>query len=228
MTPIMNKITTIGSPIHGLIGLVLFAFFFSSNLSAQETYTTLRKNVNPLAYNLDHDLSETQDSLLLENKSLFKRVRFISDDAEKIFDFKPAVKSAKIPLDELPLGKYTVMFYQADKIIVFQLDRILPFDTLHGIEADVALNDTEIETDDINDVALNDSDDLSNTIGGEELDLDTPNLNIATKGTNFELEEGIEHFTKAYNISDIGRDNVQTRADYRRTNLRPNGKPYDD
>jgi len=209
----MNKITTIGTPINGLIGLVLFALFFSGSLSAQETYTTIRKNVNPLAFNLNHDLSSTQDSLLLENKFLFKRVRFISDQAEKVFDFKPAVMSTKIPLDELPLGKYTVMFYQADKIIVFQIERLLPFDPLHGIDSDVALNDSEI---------------LSAGIDGVELEYDTANLSVATIGTDIDFENGIEHFTKAYNISDANRDNVQTRADYRRNNVRPNGKPYND
>lgn len=36
-------------------------------------------------------------------------------------------------------------------------------------------------------------------------------------------------YSKAYNLTDIrsGRDNIQSRADYRRNNLRPNGKPYD-
>lgn len=226
----MNKITTIGMPIHGLIGLVLFAFFFNSSLSAQETYTTIRKNVNPLAYNLSHELSNTQDSLLLENKDLFKRVRFISKKAEKVFDFKPAVKSAKIPLDELPLGNYTVMFYQADKIIVFQIDRILPFDPLSGITTEaVALNETEIQPDD--DITIHDSESFSadvNDVGGVDLDYDTTNLNVATKGADLDFEGEMEHFTKSYNISDANRDNVQTRADYRRHNLRPNGKPYND
>ncbi|WP_431136519.1 hypothetical protein [Psychroserpens mesophilus] len=218
----MNKITTIGMPIHGLIGLVLFALFFNSSLLAQDTYTTIRKNVNPLAYNLNHDLSSTQDSLLLKNKFLFKRVRFISNQAEKVFDFKPAVKSAKIPLDELPLGKYTVMFYQADKIIVFQIERVLPFDSMYGIETDaVALNDSEVLSDDIDGVALND-------IDGIELEYDTTNLNVASNGSDLDFENGMDYFSKAYNISDVDRDHVQTRADYRRNNLRPNGKPYDD
>lgn len=223
----MNKITIIGTPIHGLIGLVLFALFFSGNLFAQETYTTIRKNVNPLAFNLNHDLSSTQDSLLLDNKFLFKRVRFISDQAEKVFDFKPAVMSAKIPLNELPLGDYTVMFYQADKIIVFQIDRILPFDPMHGLTTDaVALNDSEISSDDH--ITLNDSESISDEIDGVELEYDIANLNVATNGSDLDFETEVAHFTKSYNISDIGRDNVQTRAEYRRNNLRPNGKPYND
>ena len=224
----MNKITTIGMPIHGLIGLVLFALFFNTNLSAQDTYTTIRKNVNPLAYNLSHELSSTQDSLLLENKFLFKRVRFISNDAEKVFNFKPAVKSAKIPLDELPLGNYTVMFYEADKIIVFQINRLLPFNPLSGIESDaIALNDTEIITDD-NALNDNDYDLLSNNVEGVELDYDTTNLNVATTGATLDIESEMNQFVKAYNISDANRDNIQSRADYRRNNLRPNGKPYND
>ena len=209
----MNKITTIGTPINGLIGLVLFALFFSSSLSAQETYTTIRKNVNPLAINLNHELSTTQDSLLLENKFLFKRVSFISNQAEKVFNFKPAVMSTKIPLDELPLGKYTVMFYQADKIIVFQIERLLPFGPLDGLESDVALNDSEILSDDFDAV---------------ELEYDTANLSIASNGTDLDFESGIDYFRKSYNLSDANRDNMQSRADYRRNNLRPNGKPYDD
>ncbi|MFK7781114.1 hypothetical protein [Psychroserpens sp.] len=215
----MNKITIIGMPIHGLIGLVLFTLFFGSNVSAQETYTTIRKNVNPLAKNLSHDLSDTQDSLLLENKFLFKRVRFISDNAEKVFDFKPAVKSAKIPLDELPIGDYTVMFYQAGKIIVFQIERILPFDPMHGLESEVvAVNDAEIISDDIDAFDLNDADD-------EKFDMSDANFEMAI---NLDPDNDIEYSMKSYNISDIGRDNVQTRADYRRNNLRPNGKPYND
>ncbi|WP_323789490.1 hypothetical protein [Psychroserpens sp.] len=224
----MNKITTIGMPIHGLIGLVLFALFFNSSLSAQETYTTIRKNVNPLAFNLNHDLSSTQDSLLLENKFIFKRVRFISDQAEKVFDFKPAVKSAKIPLDELPLGKYTVMFYQADKIIVFQIDRLLPFGSLHGLEVEaIAVNEPEIIAEEL-DVASIDAEVLSNTSDGVDLDFDATNLSIATNGTDLDYESEDMYFKKSYNLSDANRDQVQTRADYRRNNLRPNGKPYND
>jgi hypothetical protein len=229
MTPIMNKITTIGMPIHGLIGLVLLVLFYSGSVSAQETYTTIRKNVNPLAFNLSHDLSGTQDSLLLENKFLFKRVRFISDDAEKVFDFKPAVKKAKIPLDELPLGQYTVMFYQADKIIVFQIDRLLPFGPIQGLNADVvAINDPEVLSGDLDIASIDDVEVFTNNSDGVDLEFDAANINVAKNGTDLDYESGMEHFTKSYNLSDPNRDNIQSRADYRRNNLRPNGKPYND
>jgi hypothetical protein len=209
----MNKITTFGMPLNGFLSFVFFALFFISSLQAQETYTTIRKNINNLAYDLNHELSSTQDSLLLENKFLFKRVRFIGNRGEKVFDFKPAVMSAKIPLDELPLGKYTVMFYQADKIIVFQIERLLPFDPLHGIQSDVALNNTEMVTDNVYNL---------------DLKFASDNLSVASNDSDTDYESRIEQFTKAYNLSDMNRYNVQTRADYRQNNVRPNGKPYTD
>lgn len=51
-----------------------------------------------------------------------------------------------------------------------------------------------------------------------------PKLPIATRKTN---EKKVQ--IKAYNLSSIrnGDYAIQTRADYRRNNLRPNGKPYD-
>ncbi|MCX7550572.1 hypothetical protein [Xanthomarina sp. F2636L] len=43
------------------------------------------------------------------------------------------------------------------------------------------------------------------------------------------LERTKPAYYKAYNLTDIrsGNHNIQSRADYRRNNLRPNGKPYD-
>jgi hypothetical protein len=32
--------------------------------------------------------------------------------------------------------------------------------------------------------------------------------------------------TRAYNLSSLYRTNMQSREEYRRNNLRPNGKPY--
>ncbi len=209
----MNKITTTGMRLHDLTRLAIFILFFSGSMFAQETYTTIRKNVNPLAYDLDHNLSNAQDSLLLNNKYLFKRVRFISDNAEKVFDFKPAVKTAKIPLDELPLGQYTVMFYQADKIIVFQIDRLLPFDTFDTIESDVAYTETEIVSEEIESI---------------DLEYDAPKIAAGTNVIEADIEALEDHYIKSYNLSDMDRDYVQSRAEYRRNNLRPNGKPYND
>ena len=215
----MNKLAILGVPIHRLYVIVMFLLMSSSNFAQEERYTTIRKNVNPLAYDLDHDLSTMQDTLLLENKFLFKKVRFISEATEKVFDFKPAVKSAKIPLDQLPLGKYTVMFYQADKIIVFQIDRLRPFDYSTTVESDVAMNDV---SDDIeSDIAMADIKDHS-------MELEPGNLDLAVKNDEKDFEIFEERLTMAYNLTEPDRSKVQSRAEYRRTHLRPNGKPYSD
>ncbi|MEY8847543.1 hypothetical protein AB9K26_01910 [Psychroserpens sp. XS_ASV72] len=211
----MNKITTNGISINALLGLILLLFISVQNVSSQETYTSIRKNVNPLALNLSHNLSNTQDTLLLENKALFKRVRFIGKKAEKVFDFKPAVKKAKIPLNELPLGKYMVMFYQADKIIVFEINRILPFDLFDGLESDVALNNKfDMKSSELNPIDFE----------SETSTFDT----LASNTITSEYTDGIEDTYKPYNLSDLDRELVQSRADYRRNHLRPNGKPYTD
>nr|WP_321236320.1 hypothetical protein [uncultured Psychroserpens sp.] len=192
----------------------------NSNFAQEETYTTIRKNVNSLAVDLDHNLSNTQDSLLLENKFLFKKVRFLNKTTEKVFNFKPAVKSAKIPLDQLPVGKYTVMFYQADKIIVFQIDRLLPFDYESTLGSDVVMNElTDGDLD--SDIALADVKDIN-------LEFDTANLSLATNGDEEDFDAFENTITMTYNLSEPDRSKVQTRAEYRRTHLRPNGKPYND
>lgn len=105
------------------------------------------------------------------------------------------------------------MFYQADKIIVFQIERLLPFDPLYGIQSDVALNNTEMGTDNVYNL---------------DLKFASDNLSVASNDSDTDYESRIEQFTKAYNLSDMNRYNVQTRADYRQNNVRPNGKPYTD
>ncbi|MCK8480104.1 hypothetical protein [Psychroserpens algicola] len=216
----MNKLTILGVPINRLCVIVLFLLMSSNSFAQEEIYTTIRKNVNPLAFDLDHNLSNKQDSLLLDSKFLFKKVRFLNKTTERVFDFKPAVKRAKISLEDLPLGKYTVMFYQADKIIVFQIDRLLPFDYEHAYDSDVAsneLSDVKLDTD----VALAD-------VKDKDLDFDTPNLSMGTRGRDEEYDSIEESMSMSYNLSEPDRSKVQTRAEYRRTHLRPNGKPYND
>ena len=218
MTPITNKLPILGLPITRLCAIVIFLLMSNSKALAQEeTYTTIRKNINPLAYALHHNLSDSQDSLLLENKFLFKKVRFLNKTTEKVFDFKPAVRSAKISLEELPLGKYTVMFYQADKIIVFQVDRLLPFDYRRPIlDSDVAVADLE-------DVIL---DDVASITAEVDLELDSVVSNVATHNSDKEYEAFEEKVSNTYNLTEPDRTKVQTRAEYRSTHLRPNGKPY--
>jgi hypothetical protein len=53
--------------------------------------------------------------------------------------------------------------------------------------------------------------------------------NLRTKKIDNILERGKPAYYKSYNLTDMrsGSHIIQSRADYRRNNLRPNGKPYD-
>lgn len=217
----MNKLTTLVAPINRLFLVVIFLLMSNSSAFSQEAYTIIRENINPLASELNNSLSDSQDSLLLQNKYLFNKVCFLNKTTEKVFDFKPAVKSAKISLEDLPLGQYTVMFYEADKIIVFQLDRILPFNYYSKLDIDVTVANADIE-----DVILND--DVPNISKNVGLNLDHGFSSIANKNIDKDYQAFKEKTSMTYNITEKYRSKVQTRAQYRSTHLRPNGKPYND
>ena len=112
------------------------------------------------------------------------------------------------------------MFYQADKIIVFQIDRKLPFDYERPTETDVAFNDMEDADLDL-DVASADTSDV-------DLELDNANMSLINNNNDKDYEVFEEKISMTYNISEPDRSKVQSRAEYRRTHLRPNGKPYED
>ena len=201
--------------------IVVVLLLTSASVFAQEkVYTKLYKNIDFRAEGLNHNLSASQDSLILENKYLFHRVRFLNTTTEKIFRYSPRVKSAIVPLGDLPLGSYTVMFYQEDKIIVFQIERLLPF----KVNPDVRPDLNGINSEDA--LAYSDLADSSS------------DTNIVTKGVRPEKPRKTRNDSKYYTLRDGGyftynlsisdRLIVQSRAEYRRTHLRPNGKPYTD
>lgn len=200
---------------------VILLFIISNTAFAQdEIYTILHKNINRLAYDLNHELSASQDSLILNNKHLFHRVRFLNTTTEKIFSFSPRVKQASVSLRDLPLGSYTVMFYQEDKIIVFQIERLLPYKEPPNLRARITA--VPVEDSIVNDdIASIDSgiDVIANGLGSVR------SKRTRKNNKNYTLRDG-GYFS--YNLTITDRLVVQSRAEYRRTHLRPNGKPYSD
>ena len=124
----MIKATILSHSVKSVFTILILLLLVSPSINAQKTYTTIKKNVNLTASNFTHQLSTTQDSLILESDIPFNKVRFLKDDFKKLFEFPGGVYDSKIPLNNLPLGKYTVLFYDESKIIVFRLARLLPFD----------------------------------------------------------------------------------------------------
>ncbi|TXD81744.1 hypothetical protein ESY86_16160 [Subsaximicrobium wynnwilliamsii] len=117
-------------PFLFVLGCLLL--FSASGFAQDNVHTLLKKNINPLADRLTEELSVSRDSLLLENDLLFSKIRFFNEEQkyDKTFYFKPAVKKGKIALTDLPLGSYSVMFYQIDRIIVFRVDRLSKFNNI--------------------------------------------------------------------------------------------------
>ena len=124
----MIKATIPNRSVRDVFTILILLLLINGSAYAQKTYTTIKKNLNFTANNFTHELTTTQDSLILESDVPFNKVRFLNGDFKKVFEFSSWVYKSKIPLNELPLGKYTVLFYDESKIIVFRLARLLPFD----------------------------------------------------------------------------------------------------
>ncbi|GGG54559.1 hypothetical protein GCM10010976_26880 [Bizionia arctica] len=141
------------------------------------------------------------------------------------------------------------------KTIVFKISRLLPIDSilmrgmnpmhsnshLAGLNIPILdLSENKIIKDFPKPVGLANNGDNSNldvvkdtqlsgslTSIEDRDDLDAKHLK--TRKIDNILERNKPAYSKAYNLSDTrsGSHNIQSRADYRRNNLRPNGRPYD-
>ncbi len=144
MTPIMNKLTNIELKVRTRHLLIIFLIFVSANALAQHTFTTIKKNFNPDAKNLFHDLSANGDSLIVKSEFLFTKIGFLNNGNRKIVDFHPPVFEAKIPVSQFPIGDYTVLVYETDRITVFKISRLMEFDDVELLNSDLAMNKEHI------------------------------------------------------------------------------------
>ena len=225
-------------------GVIIICLFFCCNtisIAQGAIDNELEKNINVLAKNLKQNLTVSRDSLVLKNDKLFSKIHFYNKDFEKTFYFKPAVTEGKIPLEELPLGSYSVMFYQTDKIIVFRVNRTSKFEntmeSMDGSEvgtenlltADIPpLVNSDLASTDTGPALLDDDAQKRAQVIRKRNNLYDNNKNkkfnsSSTKKNLLLTEDGMY----PYDLSNTKRDHVQTREEYRRTHLRPNGKPYD-
>lgn len=83
--------------------------------------TTLFQNINFRAKELKHSLNTTGDSLILEGERTIYKVQIFNSD----FDQTIAVEDSKvkIPLNEIPVGRYVVEATLKNKLIVLTLLR---------------------------------------------------------------------------------------------------------
>jgi hypothetical protein len=102
---------------YTLVFLFLTAFMYGQN-------STLFQNINYRAQELKHNLNETGDSLLLNSNRTIYSVEIFNNDFEKRFTVNSI--NATIPLNEIPVGRYTTEVKLNDKLIIITLLRNKP------------------------------------------------------------------------------------------------------
>lgn len=206
----------------------------SHNSHAQKQYTTISKNINPEAQNLYHDLSPQGDSLYLKAESIFYKVTFLNSLDRKVYTFNPPVLETKIPLNDIVVGDYTILVYKKDRIIAFHITRLLEIEKPSEmiVTKDISMSQDISFVKPIlkkivpresgfskivhNEIRMDDTFELGMSDLKVAVNDDTLNINAANSlGEN-----------RSYNLSSMDRTNMQSREEYRRNNVRPNGKPY--
>lgn len=86
--------------------------------------STLFKNINVRANELQHRLNSTGDTLLLEGQRSIERVDIFNSDFEKSFNVN--TKKARIPLSEIPVGRFVTEVKLHGKLIIITLLRHEP------------------------------------------------------------------------------------------------------
>ncbi len=204
----------------------------ASQAHAQKEYTTISKNINPEAQSLYHDLSPQGDSLYLKSESIFYKVTFLNSLDRKVYTFNPPVLEGTIPLHDIIVGDYTVLVYKKDRIIVFHITRLLEIDIPSEAIAIAELSkiNVPLEFSSSSNMDLKEkpiSKIIMNEIKkGEEFQLGQTVLKLASNDNYSSRENGTILNITPYNISSVDRSQMQSREEYRRTNLRPNGKPF--
>ena len=223
----MNLFTKTTTKFYLSVILLIVMTMVSNMVHAQKDYTTISKNINPEAESLYHDLSPKGDSLYLKGESIFYKVTFLNSLDRKVYPFNPPVLEGKIPLHDIIVGDYTVLVYMKDRIIVFHISRLLEIETPTEM---IANHDMNIEKPLLSNSALTERP-ISKIVMNEiknynDMELEIKDLNVAINTPNLEMEKSTRSVAKSYDLSSMDRTNMQSRDEYRRNNVRPNGKPY--
>lgn len=102
---------------YTLVFLFLTALAYGQN-------STLFQNINFRAQELKHNLNQAGDSLLLNSERKIHSVEIFNRDFEKSFEINSS--SASIPLNEIPVGRYTTEVKLNNKLIIITLLRHKP------------------------------------------------------------------------------------------------------
>lgn len=214
--------------------LLIVITMITSMAHAQKEYTTISKNINPEARSLYHDLSPQGDSLYLKSESIFYKVTFLNSLDRKVYKFNPPVLEGKIPLHDIIVGDYTVLVYQKDRIIVFHISRLLEIEIPSEIIAskDIAITQEIPIVKPVLSIVIPKEKSINKAISSKikinkKFELSAEEMEAVMSETKLDVNDIVaENSPRPYNLTSINRKNMQSRSEYRRNNLRPNGKPY--
>ncbi|RNC87668.1 MAG: hypothetical protein ED556_00315 [Winogradskyella sp.] len=95
-------------------------------LCLQGQNSTLLQNINPRAKELKHSLNTTGDSILLSSDKMIYKVDIFNSEYEKSFSGNKY--QLKIPLHDIPLGRFVVLAKLDAKLIAISLLRNRPYE----------------------------------------------------------------------------------------------------
>ena len=224
----MNLLNKNTAKLYISVTFLIVMTLLTHKANAQKEYTTISKNINPDASALYHDLSPQGDSLILKYESIFYKVTFLNSLDRRVYKFNPPVKEAKISLRDIIVGDYTVLVYGKDRIIVFHISRLLEIDKPEELLAVKEMPMVNLPMSNISQMTISLNEIPMNQIAMEDVgNFETSDINLAVNDHNLNVDQ-VNLITKVrdYNLSDLNREGMQSREEYRRNNLRPNGKPY--
>ncbi len=181
---------------------------------------TLVKNIDPEANHLKHNLNINKDSLILESTKFIKEVIFYSKLATTKYPIHKYKTS--IALDNLTIGKNTIMVREGGNYIVFNIIIVTPINT---VKKDIVRTSVEMEID-------TQSITVTKEIVRKFVEIDTQINTVKSKNLTTFVENDCPNGIKImpYRLSNRNRlpkcTRIQTRLNYRATHLTPGGKRY--
>lgn len=188
--------------------LLIFCLFSASQLWGQQHFATIKKNYNVLAEGLKHDLNISRDTLVLKSENPILKVYTVGDFSGLI-DLEVNDFQQSIPLQKLRKGKYVFVVDQPKLKIVFQVLVHRNGKDYRAISKRLASSDENVST---NKSRLTKKIKTESVVSAFQSQKPSDLISVNTA----EIETGRSAKFKAYNLTDIERENVQSREDARR------------
>jgi len=200
-------------------------------INAQESI--LIPNTNIDAKELVHSLNKTNDSLVLNCDYIIYKVEIFNSEYMKIYEINK--KEIQLPLTELPLGRFSIAVFTNRKIIMINLLRNKPYTISKPVPRVIKDTTPKVIPKLVNERTVYDTIRYKNIINKKYTVIYEDIINetydtIRNIQKSFKVKDTtITIRSIPYNISTKRNDYrviKQTREDFRKYNLRPNGTPY--